>query len=1297
MKKLLAILMWLMCWSATTSAHDFEVDGIYYNILSDTEKTVEVAYEGKGYPYTNHSYRGSLMIPESVSYNDTKYLVIGIGDNAFINNTSLTNIFIPNTVESIGNRAFEGCMNLKEIVIPNSVTNIGERAFYHCSNLTNIIIPNSVTNIERYTFYYCLNLSSITIPNSVTNIGYSAFENCSNLTSITIPNSVTNIGKSAFRDCSNLTSITIPNSVTNIGMSAFSGCSNLTSIIIPNSVRSIERFTFSGCSNLTSITIPNSVTNIGYSAFENCSNLTSITIPDSVTTIENSTFYGCTNLVSISIPSSVTSMGKNVFNGCPLLPVEDGIQYADTWAVNVTNREEGTYTLRPNTAGLAPYLFMDCKNMTSITIPDSVKSIGYRAFWNCKSLNALYINDLESWCKILIDMNEPYEEENPEGCSPLYYAHHLYLNGEEVKQLVIPNSVTDIGNFHFQNCWSLESVVIHDGVTSIGEKAFSNCRELTSVVIPSSLSSIAYYAFQNCTNLAHIELGHESPPFFNDYNDFYALESTCLIDYAQTLEVPLGSTHSYVSHEYWSKVESIYAMDGETKKYPIQIAVEEGLPFINISGEMNREVAENEEVHFSITDKDAVKYGLVMFRGNDISAELKKGEYVFQPTSRYQDNIVHTYAFPTFDIALKEAGDLVNQVPLDKIDSIFSLKVSGDFNGTDLLVVRKMKNLKLLDLTDAHIVAGGMNYYESFQTKDNTIGEYFFTDNAELLRVLFPKDVTSISDNACKGMLKLQTVVIPEKVQSIGASAFKDCTELTSCTLGQGLVTIGEAAFRGCSALKSVITFGGIQTIGKEAFLGCSSLESIVLPNSLTSIGASAFSGCSGLPSVDIPDNVISIGERAFAGCSGLTSVNLNDNNNLTCIEAYVFSGCSSLTSIIVPNSVTSIGINAFAGCKALTSIKMGNNIEVIASLAFYNCKSLVSIMLRSQIQIGEDAFSNCNNLTHIIMDGEGPIEKCAVWLKDIQSPALKVSLLEGVTSIGHYAFMGVTNLESVELPNSLTSIGHYAFAGCSILTSIEIPNSVTFIGNSAFERTGLTSIEIPNSVTSLGIYTFWRCNALTSVVIPSSLSLIDGCAFYECANLQDVYISDLKAWCNMTFAGNLANPLDYAEHLYLNGYEVKDLIVPNTVTSVKAYAFYSCENLTTVLIPSTVTTIGVSAFKNCNNLISVTMLNPTPPECEVDDEIWAFDEKATESVILYVPKGSKVSYWLHPYWGKFKTIVEIDVEGIENVPTSGPNNINTNLPVYTLGGQKVATNAKQLDMLSKGVYIIGNQKVLVK
>ena len=176
----------------------------------------------------------------------------------------------------------------------------------------------------------------------------------------------------------------------------------------------------------------------------------------------------------------------------------------------------------------------------------------------------MYISDLESWCKISY---KPLRHESFAECNPLYYAHHLYLNGEEIKQLVIPNSVTSIGEYKFINCWSLESVVIHDSVTSIGKKAFSNCRELTSITIPKTVTEISGEAFYECTNLAHIKLGHETPPLFN--NSVYSVELTCLINYAQTLEVPLGSTHSYASHEYWSKVESIYAMDGETKKYPV--------------------------------------------------------------------------------------------------------------------------------------------------------------------------------------------------------------------------------------------------------------------------------------------------------------------------------------------------------------------------------------------------------------------------------------------------------------------------------------------------------------------------------------------------------------------------------------------------------------------------------------------------------------------------------------------------------------------------------------------------------
>ena len=185
-------------------ASDTQVDGIWYDFNSST-KTASVTYRGGNYSYSNE-YSGSVIIPETVSYNGTIYSVTSIGESAF-RGSSLTSVTIPNSVTSIGNNAF------------------GE-----CSSLTSVTIPNSVTSIGYGVFDWCSSLTSVTIPNSVMRIGESAFSNCSSLTSVTIPNSVTSIGSSVFRNCSSLTSVTIGNSVTSIGEEAFSGCSKLTSV-----------------------------------------------------------------------------------------------------------------------------------------------------------------------------------------------------------------------------------------------------------------------------------------------------------------------------------------------------------------------------------------------------------------------------------------------------------------------------------------------------------------------------------------------------------------------------------------------------------------------------------------------------------------------------------------------------------------------------------------------------------------------------------------------------------------------------------------------------------------------------------------------------------------------------------------------------------------------------------------------------------------------------------------------------------------------------------------------------------
>ena len=319
MKKQLLLFV-LMMLPLVASAHDISVqnaDGvrIYYNYTNDG-KELAVTFRGPYYDYIPNEYKGNVVIPEDVIYEDKTYKVTSIGESAFSGCYGLTSVTIPNSVTSIGQSAFHYCSGLSSITIPNSVTSIGNNAFYVCHGLSSITIPNSVTSIGNSAFYGCSGLTSVTIGNNVTSIGESAFYNCIGLTSITIPNSVTSIGQSAFGICYGLTSINIPNSLTSIENGTFGGCIGLTSITIPNNVTSIGDGAFSGCSSLTSITIPNSVTRIGQSAFNGCSGLTSVTIGNGIQIIQSFAFETCPNIADVTCyAESVPSTYSNAFNG----------------------------------------------------------------------------------------------------------------------------------------------------------------------------------------------------------------------------------------------------------------------------------------------------------------------------------------------------------------------------------------------------------------------------------------------------------------------------------------------------------------------------------------------------------------------------------------------------------------------------------------------------------------------------------------------------------------------------------------------------------------------------------------------------------------------------------------------------------------------------------------------------------------------------------------------------------------------------------------------------------------------
>ena len=388
----------------------------------------------------NKNKTSLIAVPGAVSGNVTLYASITtIGNSAFSGCTSLTGITIPAGVTSIGERAFIGCTSLTSITIPTGVTSIGENTFQECTSLTSVTIPAGVTSIENEMFWGCTSLTSITIPSSVTSIGKSAFYGCKSLTSVTIPEGVTTIGTSAFSGCTSLTGITIPVGVTSISERAFSGCTSLTTITIPPSVTSIGHGAFFGCISLTGITIPAGVTFIGQQAFSGCTSLTGITIPTGVTSIGSEAFSGCNGLTSITIPVSVTSIGNRAFNNTAWLNNQpDGLIYAGKVLYTYKGAMPANTVInniREDTIAIADYAFSnEYTNLTRITIPESVTSLGRYAFNRCTNLTSI----------------------------------------------TIP-SVTSIGGYAFTDCTSLTTITIPSSVTSIGFGAFRSWTNQQSI------------------------------------------------------------------------------------------------------------------------------------------------------------------------------------------------------------------------------------------------------------------------------------------------------------------------------------------------------------------------------------------------------------------------------------------------------------------------------------------------------------------------------------------------------------------------------------------------------------------------------------------------------------------------------------------------------------------------------------------------------------------------------------------------------------------------------------------------
>lgn len=754
----------------------------------------------------------------------------------------------------------------------------------------------------------------IIVPFGVTEIGEGAFENENDILGVLLPSTVTKIGDNAFKNCGGLQVINLPEGVVEIGDNAFSSCKSLIGIVIPNSVKKIGKMAFSNCGMLEIIyyvgteeewsniskgkdwdkgagkhVIDHKKPHNGNGGHHgggnggNSGDHGGDDYPD-----QGEASKGLHMLLNEDKKSySVGGIGNCRDKDIVIPSTYNGLPVTGIWGNAFWHHTTITSVVIPNsikTIGHAA--FEGCTALTSVTIPNSVSKINTYAFYNCKSLTNVYMSESVEEigdyafveCSSLVQIEVSDKNTHYMSVDGVLYSKDekkliQYPAGNNETKFDMPNSVTEIGLGAFYHCNSLHEINISDSLKSIGSWAFAYCYSLTVVEIPDSVISVGEWAFEGCGGLnlneyqGALYLGSKTNPyhilFYSHVKEIHP-DTVVIADRAfefAPLEgeivipdsvITIGNNAFYLSTIQGLKIPRStqyigYGILGGCYEAEY-IEVDDYNPYYkDINGSLyNKEETVLMQYASAPTQKTFAIPNTVKIIGQE--AFFGTGTHLQAITIPSSVTAIDMWAFQ--DCSFQNV--------------YLPASVSSVGNGA-LGECQQLTNISV-DKNNKHFTSIDGNLY----TKDGKWLLQYATGKQEDSFVV-PYGVTAIKDYSFYNCNSIVDVIMPDSVTYVGNYAFVQCSNLTNVSMSSSITRIGIYAFAYCNSLKNISIPNLTRLLGSNAFLECRSLEKITLPGSLWSVGSQAFGGCSNLTEVYISEYVLYLGGAVFRESLSLT------------------------------------------------------------------------------------------------------------------------------------------------------------------------------------------------------------------------------------------------------------------------------------------------------------------------------------------------------------------------------------------------------------------------------------------